>query len=353
MNYQTSEENYFNFIRIIAAIFVLIAHGYALSIGPSAQPLLETHGTTYGKMAVDVFFSLSGYLIFSSLIRSEGGIFYFISRISRIYPALIFQTLILGILIAPILSNLTFDIYFSDLKVYKYLVLNTTIFLGLSDSLPGVFVNNPFPNSINGVLWTVMVELRAYLFIWIVFIFVKKVRANYKFALFFCFSFFLLMYINNFSHIQYRLYSLFFLGALFTQFNIKSNGFRFVSVFSFFLIVASFFFNYLFDITFAFLQPFLVFSIVFSKIKILSFFNKIGDPSYGIYLYHFVVQQILVFIFGINTPWVLIINSFLITIPIAYLSWYFLEKPILSNKKTLTIFLESKFVFLKFLSQKI
>lgn len=347
MNYQTSEENNFNFIRIIAALFVLVAHGYALSLGPSAQPLLETHGTTYGKMAVDVFFSLSGYLIFSSLVRSQGGIFYFISRVLRIYPALIFQTLILGIFIAPFLSNLSFDIYFSDLKVYKYLVLNSIIFLGLQDNLPGVFVNNPFPNSINGVLWTVMLEIRAYLFIWIVFIFVKKVRANYIFVLFFAFLFFLLMYINNINHIQYRLYSLFFLGSLLTQFNIQSNGFRYISVFSFFLIVTSFFFNNLFDFTFAFLQPFLIFRIAFSKIKILSFFNRIGDPSYGIYLYHFVIQQILVFLFGINKPWVLIFNSLLITLVIAYLSWFLLEKPILSKKKSFAIYLESKFDFFK------
>jgi peptidoglycan/LPS O-acetylase OafA/YrhL len=298
-------------------------------------------------MAVDVFFSLSGYFIFSSLIRSQGGIFYFVSRILRIYPALIFQTLTLGILVAPFLSNLSFDIYISDLKVYKYLILNSTIILGLQDSLPGVFVNNPFPNSINGVLWTVMVEIRAYLFIWIVFIFAKTVKINYKFILFSFFLFFLLMYINNASHIQYRLYSLFFLGSLFTQFNIKSVGFRYISVFSFFLIIASFFFNSLFDVTFAFLQPFLIFKIAFSKIKPLSFFNKIGDPSYGIYLYHFVIQQILVFLFGINTPWVLILNSLLITLIIAYSSWFLLEKPILSQKKSLSIRLESKLDFFK------
>ena len=348
MNYQTLEENNFNFIRITAAIFVLIAHGYALSIGPSAQPLLESHGTTYGKMAVDVFFSLSGYLIFNSLVRSQGGIFYFISRIFRIYPALIFQTLILGILIAPLLSNLSFDVYFCDLQVYKYLILNSTIFLGLKDSLPGVFVNNPFPNSINGVLWTVMLEIRAYLFIWIVFIFAKKVRANYKFVLTFAFLFFLLMYINNTGHIQYRLYSLFFLGSLLTQVNIKSIGFRYFSVFSFFLIVASFFFNNLFDLTFAFLQPFLIFRIAFCKIKILSIFNRIGDPSYGIYLYHFVIQQILVYLFGIISPSILIFNSLLITLIIAYLSWILLEKPILSKKKSFTIYIESKVVFLNY-----
>lgn len=342
MNYLSSEENNFNFIRILMAIFVLIAHGYALSLGPLAQPLLETHGTTYGKMAVDVFFSLSGYLIFNSLVRAKGGMFYFISRISRIYPALIFQTLILTIFIAPILSNLSFDIYFSDLRVFKYLVLNSTILLGLQDSLPGVFINNPFPESINGVLWTVMLEIRAYLIIWIVFVFVKKFRVNYRVALFFAFLFFFLMYVSNISQIQYRLYSLFFFGALLTQFNIISNGFRYISVFSFCLIVASFFFDNFLDFTFAFLQPFLIFRIAFSKIKILSFFNKIGDPSYGIYLYHFVIQQILVFLFGINTPWVLIFNSFIIALIIAYLSWFFIEKPILSNKKALTIYLELK-----------
>jgi peptidoglycan/LPS O-acetylase OafA/YrhL len=300
------------------------------------------------KWLLTFFFSLSGYLIFSSLIRSQGGIFYFVSRIFRIYPALIFQTLILGILVAPFLSNLSFDVYITDLKVYKYLILNSTIIVELQDSLPGVFVNNPFPNSVNGVLWTVMVEIRAYLFIWIVYIFAKIVNANYKFVLLFAFLFFLFMYTNNASHIQYRLYSLFFLGSLFTQFNIKSIGFRYFSIFSFFLIVASFFLNTFFDVTFAFLQPFLIFRIAFSKIKTLSFFNKIGDPSYGIYLYHFVIQQILVFLFGINTPWVLILNSLLITLIIAYLSWFLLEKPILSKKKSFTIYLESKFDFFNY-----
>ena len=61
-------------------------------------------------------------------------------------------------------------------------------------------------------------------------------------------------------------------------------------------------------------------------------FNKLGDYSYGIYIYAFPVQQIIaVSVPGIST-WGMIGLSFSITAFLAYLSWHVIEKRALTLK---------------------
>ena len=57
-----------------------------------------------------------------------------------------------------------------------------------------------------------------------------------------------------------------------------------------------------------------------------------GDPSYGLYVYAFPIQQCLVFgMPGIN-PYKLAVLSGLITLTLAYVSWWFIEKPALAQR---------------------
>ena len=64
--------------------------------------------------------------------------------------------------------------------------------------------------------------------------------------------------------------------------------------------------------------------------------HKIGDLSYGTYIYAFPISQILIVYFNSNiSPTMLTILTILLVLPIAYLSWRFIEKPALSLKKYL------------------
>ena len=58
-------------------------------------------------------------------------------------------------------------------------------------------------------------------------------------------------------------------------------------------------------------------------------FNRIGDYSYGLYVYAFPVQQTIVFRMPNLTPGELFAFSFLATLVLAVASWHVLEKPAL------------------------
>lgn len=66
-DYTRGRDNNFNLLRLLAASLMLITHSFALSIGHGeAEPLRASLGTTWGAIAVDVFFVTSGFLVTAS-----------------------------------------------------------------------------------------------------------------------------------------------------------------------------------------------------------------------------------------------------------------------------------------------
>lgn len=59
-----SRDNNFNFIRMVAAFFVLVSHSYPLSRGAAeTEPLMAQLGITLGGLGVFTFFCISGFYI--------------------------------------------------------------------------------------------------------------------------------------------------------------------------------------------------------------------------------------------------------------------------------------------------
>jgi peptidoglycan/LPS O-acetylase OafA/YrhL len=76
--------------------------------------------------------------------------------------------------------------------------------------------------------------------------------------------------------------------------------------------------------------PYFIFFFAFSKNIKLTKFGKFGDFSYGMYLYAFPIQQTIVSIIPDTTNiWINIFLFFLFLIPIAFLSWRYIEEPAL------------------------
>ncbi|KAB4883540.1 acyltransferase, partial [Bacteroides thetaiotaomicron] len=67
--------------------------------------------------------------------------------------------------------------------------------------------------------------------------------------------------------------------------------------------------------------------------KYLNFIRKYDNITYGIYLYHFPIIQIIIqFNIAKEYPLIAFLLSLIITIITAILSWKYLEKPIINKK---------------------
>ena len=58
-------------------------------------------------------------------------------------------------------------------------------------------------------------------------------------------------------------------------------------------------------------------------------YNRLGDYSYGIYVYAFPVQGLMVWAFGPQTPLMNILTAFALTLLCAVVSWHLIERPAL------------------------
>ena len=82
--YTNKRDNNFNLIRFIAAVLVLYTHSIALALGKGAQdPIWPITGTTWGNIAVDIFFIVSGFLITSSYFSQNNLIAFVWARVLK------------------------------------------------------------------------------------------------------------------------------------------------------------------------------------------------------------------------------------------------------------------------------
>ena len=78
--------------------------------------------------------------------------------------------------------------------------------------------------------------------------------------------------------------------------------------------------------------PYVVFYLSFLP-GTLNRWGKYGDFSYGIYIYAYPVQQTLIYLFGLSLGLPLMtLLAFVITLPLAVLSWHLVEKRALTYK---------------------
>lgn len=106
------------------------------------------------------FFVLSGFLVAGSALRTRNVRIFLSFRILRIVPALFSEVALSAILLGPLVTFMALGEYFTDRKFISYFG-NIAGFVHYE--LPGVFVNNPWPNVVNANLWTLPPEFYCYL----------------------------------------------------------------------------------------------------------------------------------------------------------------------------------------------
>jgi len=341
------KNNNFNLIRIVAASLVLFSHSFAISTGSAnAEPLRLSLDVTFGTMAVDVFFVISGFLVTGSLVTRKNVLSFIWARFLRVYPALIVAIFLTVFVLGLLFSTLSPYTFFLSQETHAYLITNIS-FGFLSDSpnaLPGVFETLPFKNVINGSLWTIVWEVRLYAalaLIWLITYAGRRVRIQ----IFNCFIVgvalcFMITLISShfffpFNENFLRLSSMFFFGAVFF---VLQNHIVLDRRFFFFLLLvvfASTLNKNMFFITYHLFLAYLTIFIAYIPTGRIRMFNRMGDYSYGIYIYAFPVQQSIVAIIPNISVLSEIVLSLFITLGLAIISWHLLEKQILKFKQAL------------------
>ena len=337
--------NNFDFLRFLAASFVLIGHTPALlDSAPFANdPFQFLFDIPIRTVGVFIFFTISGFLVTKSWESKKSVTDFFIARVLRIFPALIIVIFISTFILGPILSSLSLTSYFSSLTTYQYL-LNTSLYR-MYYALPGVFDNNAYGNSVNGSLWTLSYEFTCYIVLFIVGILhvLKYKWLGLSLLILTLLLFFLykneietflpivpILGIHTSKLITFLLY--FFTGSIFYQFR-NEISFNWLGITIGLICTALIKMNVLPYLLLTAILPYFIFFFAFSKNIKLTKFGKFGDFSYGMYLYAFPIQQTIISIIPINTnSWICIFLFFLFIIPIAFLSWKYIEKPALEMR---------------------
>ncbi|MFJ3052680.1 acyltransferase family protein [Pseudomonas nitroreducens] len=150
--------NSFDLIRHFAALSVLVSHHYVLS-GMDAPGLDGSHDL--GALAVLAFFSISGYLITQSFCQSASFPNYLLKRFARLFPALIGCSLLMVYVAAPVLSERGAARLIDGNSLLEFLRISAMGQANLADVTAGFI----FPDSFNGSLWTLKIEFACYLFV--------------------------------------------------------------------------------------------------------------------------------------------------------------------------------------------
>lgn len=342
------KDNNFNLIRMVAAIAVIISHSFALAIGErGTDPLYSLLGMSLGEIAVNLFFITSGLLVTQSLCLRNNLRQFIIARALRIYPALI-VSVVFCILLGGILTTFNFSDYFSSNELIKFILYNSTIIITDYQTLPGVFATAPYDPSINGSLWTLPWELRMYLVLLGAGL-VKLISQYLKIKVnIFTIVIIAIACTSTYYHFQYhfsqevhwfyskaaRFLSAFFLGASIYIFKdyIRLSSKLFIS-FCILIVIAYMISKLAFFAVFTLLSPYIILYVAYiPKGRILNY-NKLGDYSYGTYIYAWPIQQTLAVTFIGITPIIMMLLTFILTLLIAALSWHYVEKPSMKLKR--------------------
>lgn len=335
-------KNNFDFLRLIFSAFVIITHSYPLAGMKECDWLCQiTNGqTSFSYIGVRGFFVISGYLIFQSLERSKNLLTYYWKRFLRLFPAL-FIMLMLTVLLGSFIYENDQVSYINNMDVWTYLPNNLTLY-NLQYKISGIFEYNPYKGAINGSLWTIPYEFTLYILVSLLF-FVKTNKT-------------LLKIISVLGLLVFTFANIFYAKQLGSNLlNLNSKLFMdlgmFFAVGSFMAIIKIEVFKYknqLLAIGFLFLMGALYFKgFYISKFIVLPIIiilfglkstpvlnevgNKIGDVSYGMYIYAFPIQQTLEYFFKLNYLELMFV-SFIISFVFGYISWHLIEKRFLRLK---------------------
>ena len=153
-----TRRNNFDFLRFFFASLVILSHSYLLLApdGLDREPLwrLTRMKMNFGTLGVACFFAISGFLITHSWLRTSSAADYFKKRALRIYPGWIVALLFCVFVVAPLLRP-DHGLALHDIGTYGFLSQLFLRNIGILRTLPGIGLPN-------GSTWTIPFEILCY-----------------------------------------------------------------------------------------------------------------------------------------------------------------------------------------------
>jgi peptidoglycan/LPS O-acetylase OafA/YrhL len=325
----------FDLIRLVAASSVIFSHAFLIGEGTEKnEPLVRLLGVgnIAGIYGVWVFFIISGLLVTQSAIGTRSVARFLWKRFLRIYPALIVCAVVCGIVVGALFSTIGPKAYWTQfLFGPKYVVLTAILPNGSRQISTVSFyadANGWLGELINGSLWTIPQELLCYLLVaamaglrilrpWLV-----AALAAGGAAL--AFSGFASgrEFINSFLLVE----PAFFAGSAVALTRPGRAAMRVACGLCLVALVTAALSGRLYEAFPVFSACPLLWLATSEKLR-LPDLSRIGDISYGTYLYGWPTEQVMRALLGGEARWW---SVFLLSLPVAlgfgFLSWRIIEK---------------------------
>jgi peptidoglycan/LPS O-acetylase OafA/YrhL len=342
-----SRDNGVTLLRLGFALLVVFGHSWEVS-GRGPDPLQRTAGVTCGEVGVNAFFALSGFLVTQSWLRSRSSRDYLWRRALRILPGFWTCLVVTGLGLFPLLwahqHGTTWRGAFSQAPFFGYVGRNALLRIRQAN-IGDLFAAQPASGVVNGALWSLFPEFLCYLGVaiggalgcfsarrvgrlWLGATVIFAVHAGGPLAL---------------AHLSGRAHdSGWYLWRLSTQATFFAAGALSCTLGGRLQVsVARLIAGVLLLAVatgagaYAWAAPVLL---PFSVLQLAAlirgaWLDRLGDYSYGIYVYHFPLQQTLVFFgWGAGSAWMLFGLAIALVLPVAVASWHGVEKPALRLK---------------------
>ena len=342
-----ARKNSFDLLRLFAAFCVYFSHQMAF-LGYD-EPALGPLGISLASTGLYIFFALSGYLVFKSLTRSSDAQQYFLARCLRIYPGAI-ANVVFCVVLGAFITSLPLSTFLTTPQTWSYALHNASIFITPTEfELPGVLASARWP-VVNGSIWTIKYELLCYVLLFFVYRLALAMRFSMRSiigASALIATCLYVLYISKWpnppSEIFFTSYNWFNLARFFMTFlfgswiaAIEPHGDKaklaLLSIPAALIVFGP-------SVEFArcgivLLLTYFVIEIGKSRLLYSVGYRRVGDLSYGFFLYAYPVQN------SVNTAlsngtnfWFLTALTTALTFICAYLSWQLIEKPCLGFKQ--------------------
>ena len=345
--------NSFDAVRMFAAFSVLIGHQFDLAsyyLPGYVQPAMGPLGLKLSDAGLYVFFALSGYLVFQSLEADPRPGRFILARVLRIYPGAMVNT-VLCLMFGAFDTVLTQGVFWHDPQTANYLAHNLLILtVPTQFQLPGVLADARWP-AVNVPIWTLKYELLSYLvllaLVWLTPRRRRSIRGTVIAAALLAGAGFLytrfypppdapgLQSLGTFYVVHLvRFFVVFFAGSVMAACEPLTHGGRLALLLVPGVLIVFGPSPEVGRLGILLLLALLAIAVGKSPYLYSRTYRRIGDLSYGTYLYAFPIQLLTL------TRWLNGWNFMLVTaadivliLGCAFLSWHLVERPALRFKR--------------------